>query len=49
MKSCFRLEAGADDVTVNEDVFEITRPAGFAQVKQELEAVGMKFVGAELS
>ncbi|MGI6642065.1 MAG: YebC/PmpR family DNA-binding transcriptional regulator [Limnochordia bacterium] len=44
------LEAGADDVTVNEDVFEITTdPQVFAQVKQELEAVGMKFVGAELS
>lgn len=44
------LEAGADDVIVNEDVFEITTdPQVFAQVKQDLEAGGMKFIGAELS
>jgi len=44
------LEAGADDVIVDQDVFEITTdPTVFAQVKQKLEAEGMKFAGAELS
>ena len=44
------LEAGADDVIVNEDVFEITTdPTVFAQVKQDLESGGMRFLGAEIS
>ncbi|NLM54379.1 MAG: YebC/PmpR family DNA-binding transcriptional regulator [Firmicutes bacterium] len=44
------LEAGADDVIVNEDVFEITTdPTAFAQVKQDLESGGMRFLGAEIS
>lgn len=44
------LEAGAEDMVVNEDVFEITTdPTDFIQVKQALEAEGMKFLGAEIS
>lgn len=44
------LEAGADDVIVTDDVFQITtEPTVFAQVKQELEAAGMQFLGAEIS
>jgi len=44
------LEAGAEDMMVSEDVFEITTdPTEFAQVKQALEAEGMKFLGAEIS
>lgn len=44
------LEAGAEDMVVNEDVFEITTdPTDFIQVKQALEAEGMKFLGAEIT
>ena len=43
------LEAGAEDVVADEEVFEITTdPAAFSQVREELEKGGMEFLSAEL-
>ncbi|MBC8829938.1 YebC/PmpR family DNA-binding transcriptional regulator, partial [Escherichia coli] len=44
------IEAGADDVEVSEDVFEIfTDPATFPEVKEALQEAGYTFATAELS
>lgn len=44
------IEAGADDVEVSEDVFEIfTDPALFPEVKEALQEAGYTFATAELS
>ncbi|EAD2817659.1 YebC/PmpR family DNA-binding transcriptional regulator [Listeria monocytogenes] len=44
------IEAGADDVEVSEDVFEIfTDPATFSEVKEALQGAGYTFATAELS
>jgi YebC/PmpR family DNA-binding regulatory protein len=43
------IDAGADDIEVDEDVFEIvTEPAGLAAVRGALEAAGIEFDSAEL-
>ena len=44
------LDAGAEDMTAEEDVFEITTaPADFSAVREALEAQGMTFLSAEVS
>lgn len=44
------LEAGAEDVVVEDEAFEIlTDPAAFSAVREALEAGGMEFASAELS
>ncbi len=44
------LEAGADDVLTQEDVYEIyTDPAAFSQVRTYLEGKGLEFLQAEVS
>lgn len=44
------LEAGAIDVMSEGDVIEVlTEPTDFIQVKEELEANGLEFLGAEIS
>lgn len=44
------LEAGADDLTTSEEVFEIyTDPEYFMQVKEQLEAAGYTFASAEIT
>lgn len=44
------VEAGAEDVATDEDVFEvITEPAGFAAVRRALEDAGVEIENAELS
>lgn len=44
------LEAGAEDIQLEEDVFKIlTAPNDFNQVKQALEAEGYQFLVAEVS
>lgn len=44
------LEAGADDVVTQGDVIEvITEPSDFLQVKEDLEGLGLKFLGAEIA
>lgn len=44
------LEAGADDVSLQEDVYEITtKPADFSAVRENLESNGIAFVSAELA
>jgi YebC/PmpR family DNA-binding regulatory protein len=43
------LEAGADDISESEDVFEIvTDPAVFSEVRENLEKAGYSFVSAEI-
>ncbi len=43
------LEAGAEDVKVDEDVFEIlTAPNDFSAVREELEKQGLTFLSAEV-
>src|ERR1700719_4144085 len=43
------VEAGADDITADEGVFEvITEPADFAQVRTALEAAGVAMESAEM-
>ncbi|MBN1776842.1 MAG: YebC/PmpR family DNA-binding transcriptional regulator [Clostridiales bacterium] len=43
------LEAGAEDVVADDEVFEITTdPAAFSAVREELENGGMEFASAEL-
>ena len=43
------LEAGADDIEIDEDVFEIyTAPDGFASVNGALESLGYKFLSAQI-
>lgn len=43
------LEAGAEDVIVNDDVYEIlTAPADFERVKTALEAEGLTFTSADV-
>ncbi|MDR2571492.1 MAG: YebC/PmpR family DNA-binding transcriptional regulator [Oscillospiraceae bacterium] len=43
------LEAGADDIEIDEDVFEIyTSPDGFASVSGTLENVGYKILSAQI-
>lgn len=44
------LEAGAEDMKAEEDVFEIhTSPEDFRSVREALEAQGMEFLSAEVS
>lgn len=44
------IEAGAEDVEVEEDVFQIiTTPADFSAVREALEAKGITFLSAEVS
>lgn len=44
------LEAGADDVVTQEDVFEIyTAPAAFSEVRKFLEGKGLEFLQAEIT
>jgi YebC/PmpR family DNA-binding regulatory protein len=44
------LEAGADDLKRQGDIFEITtEPAAFTKVREALEAAGVKIANAELS
>ena len=44
------LDAGAEDMTAEDDVFEITTaPADFSAVREALEAQGMTFLSAEVS
>lgn len=44
------IEAGAEDVEVEEDVFQIiTTPADFSAVREALEAKGLTFLSAEVS
>ena len=44
------IEAGAEDVEVEEDVFQIiTTPADFSAVREALEARGLAFLSAEVS
>jgi YebC/PmpR family DNA-binding regulatory protein len=44
------LDAGAEDFTAQEDVFEIyTDPASFSQVRENLEQQGIEFLSAEIS
>ncbi len=44
------LDAGAEDVKVEEDVFEITtEPADFSAVREALESAGYSFLSAEVS
>jgi YebC/PmpR family DNA-binding regulatory protein len=44
------IDAGADDIGVDEDVFEVvTSPESFADVKAALEAAGVQMESAELS
>lgn len=44
------LDAGAEDFSPDEDVYEITTdPADFSQVREALEKQGLEFVSAELS
>lgn len=44
------LEAGADDLKRQGDIFEITtEPTAFTKVKEALEAAGVKIANAELS
>jgi YebC/PmpR family DNA-binding regulatory protein len=44
------LEAGADDIQTEEDVYEVTTaPGDFLSVRQSLEDSGLKFVEAELT
>ncbi len=44
------LEAGADDVITQEDVYEIyTDPAAFSQVRTFLEGKGLEFLQAEIA
>ncbi len=44
------LEAGAEDVLTQEDVYEIyTEPAAFSQVRTFLEGKGLEFLQAEIS
>ena len=43
------LEAGADDVKVDEDAYVIyTAPNSFSSVREELEKQGMTFISAEV-
>ena len=43
------LDAGAEDMTAEEDVFEITTaPADFSAVREALEAQGLSFLSAEV-
>ena len=43
------LDAGAEDVKVEEDVFEIlTAPADFSTVRENLEKQGFSFLSAEV-
>ncbi|HOQ08155.1 MAG TPA: YebC/PmpR family DNA-binding transcriptional regulator [Clostridiales bacterium] len=44
------LEAGAEDMTTEEDYYEIlTDPASFSKVRESLESMGYQFVEAEVS
>ena len=44
------LDAGAEDMTAEEDVFEITTaPNDFSAVREALEAQGLSFLSAEVS
>jgi len=44
------VEAGAEDISIDDDVFEIvTAPADFAPVRKALEEVGVEVESAELS
>ena len=44
------LDAGADDLKHQGDIFEITSdPAAFTKVKEALEAAGVKVANAEMS
>ena len=44
------LEAGAEDMKAEEDVFEIyTAPADFSAVREELEKQGLSFLSAEVN
>ncbi len=44
------LDAGAEDFSPDEDVYEITTdPADFSQVREALEKQGLEFVSAEVS
>lgn len=43
------LEAGADDMSESDDVFEITTdPAAFSEVRENLEKAGYAFISAEV-
>ena len=44
------VEAGADDVVISDDMIEVfSPPESFAEVRQALEDLGVKFETAELS
>jgi YebC/PmpR family DNA-binding regulatory protein len=44
------IEAGADDINADEDVFEVvTEPADFSAVRQALEDAGVEMESAEMS
>jgi len=44
------LDAGAEDVVVSEDVFEVlTEPGDFSAVREALEAGGLSFLSAEIA
>ncbi len=43
------LEAGAEDITSDDEIFEITtEPSNFAEVREKLEEQGLTFVEAEV-
>lgn len=43
------LEAGAEDITSDDEIFEITtEPSNFAEVREKLEEQGLSFVEAEV-
>lgn len=45
----YAIEGGADDVKVDDDVFEVvTSPANFSAVRQYLESKGVEFLEAEI-
>ena len=44
------VEAGAEDISTDEDVFEvITEPADFARVRKALEEAGVEMESAEMA
>ena len=45
----YKLEAGAEDMIDNEDVYEVyTAPTDFTAVKDYLEAKGLEFLNADI-
>ncbi len=43
------LDAGAEDITSDDEIFEITtEPSNFSEVREKLEEQGLSFVEAEV-